>query len=170
MNEALKGLSKEKLMELLEIYSKNWVAMDGLWFQAAEKDYGMDVAMDHDCRAWDAFTKIEARRLKDFLSLPERAGLDGLDQALRYRIYANVTTSEIIRTENSLTYRILDCRVQSARQRKGMPWHPCRRVGVIEYREFARVIDDRLSCQCLSCFPEITDQSCACSWQFNLSV
>ena len=49
-----------------------------------------------------------------------------------------------------------ECRVQSARRRKGMPFHPCKPVGCIEYSGFARTIDDRIECRCLSCYPEVT--------------
>ncbi len=31
-NEHLAKLSKEQLMDLIEIYSKNWLAHDGVWF------------------------------------------------------------------------------------------------------------------------------------------
>ena len=35
-NEFLKELSKEQLLRLIEDYSKNWLAMDGVWFQSVE--------------------------------------------------------------------------------------------------------------------------------------
>ena len=35
--ETLSALTKEELMELIEIYSKNWLAMDGVWFQSIER-------------------------------------------------------------------------------------------------------------------------------------
>ena len=69
---------------------------------------------------------------------------------------------------NTLIYRTLDCRVQNARKRKGMEFHPCKAVGVIEYTGFAKTIDDRFECEALSCYPEITDETCNCSWKFIL--
>ena len=51
-----------------------------------------------------------------------------------------------------------------------MPLHPCKRVGVIEYAGFARAIDERITCRCLSCYPEVTDESCACAWAFTLEA
>ena len=56
----LKDLTKEQLMELIEIYSKNWLAIDGLWFQEFETKYGMDEAMISDIEVWKKFTVIEA--------------------------------------------------------------------------------------------------------------
>ena len=60
------------------------------------------------------------------------------------------------------------CRVQQARARKGMPYHPCKPVGIIEYGGFARAIDDRISCRCASCYPEVEDDTCSCKWEFTL--
>ncbi|TCL54028.1 hypothetical protein EDC14_10684 [Hydrogenispora ethanolica] len=167
-NEALNVLTKEQLIQLIGIYSKNWLAMDGVWFQSVERKLGMDEAMFHDEQAWKRFTVIEARRIKEFLQLPEQAGLEGLKKALSFRFYANINKDEVSISGNTLTYRVIECRVQTARQRKGMDFHPCRAVGIFEYSEFAKVIDKRISCKCLSCYPEINDQSCCCSWLFVL--
>ena len=83
--ESLESLSRDQLLELLSIYSKNWLAMDGVWFQSVERKFGMDEAMYHDVEAWKRFTVTEARRVKRFLNLPEHPGLDGLAEALRFR-------------------------------------------------------------------------------------
>ena len=168
--EHLEGFSREQLAELLEIYAKNWLAMDGVWFQSVERKLGMEEAMYHDAEAWRRFTVIEARRIKAFLGLPEHPGLEGLAKALSLRFYANLNRDGVEIRGNTLIYRVKDCRVQSARTRKGMPLHPCRSVGLIEYAGFAREIDDRITCECLSCYPEVNDHTCACAWQFTLQA
>ncbi|MCX7615377.1 MAG: DUF6125 family protein, partial [Clostridiales bacterium] len=169
-NKEIRSLTKEDLLELIDIYSKNWLAMDGVWFQSVEQKYGMDEAIEHDRNAWRHYTKIEANRIKKFLRLPERSGIEGLKRALSFRIYANINEDEIITKDNVLIYRTLDCRVQNARKRKGMDFHPCKSVGIIEYTYFAKTIDDRFECEALSCYPEITDSTCNCSWKFTLKV
>ena len=166
--ETLSALTKEELMELIEIYSKNWLAMDGVWFQSIERKLGMDEAMYHDEEAWRRFTVIEAKRIKKCLHLEEQAGLEGLAKALRLRFYANINKDAVEIEGNTLTYTAMDCRVQTARSRKGMPFHPCKSVGIIEYQEFAKVIDPRFICQCVSCYPDITDETCCCKWKFTL--
>ena len=47
-NNFLSSLTKEELIKLIEAYSKNWLAMDGVWFQSIERKFGMDEAMHHD--------------------------------------------------------------------------------------------------------------------------
>lgn len=167
--ENLSAFSKDELIELIEIYSKNWLAMDGVWFQSVEHKLGMDEAMFHDAEAWKRFTVIEAKRIKEFLKLPDNSGIDGLAKALRLRFYANINEDKIEIEGNSLTYTSVNCRVQRARERKGMPFHPCKSVGIIEYSGFAETIDSRFVCECISCYPDITDNSCCCKWKFILT-
>ena len=114
-NEYLKQFSREELIELIEMYSKNWLADDGLWFQEFEKRYGMDAAMEADCKVWEKFTVIEANKIKQFLKLPEHPGIEGLAKALQLRFYCNFSKDEILIDGNTLTYRILECRVQHGR-------------------------------------------------------
>ncbi|WP_428420552.1 DUF6125 family protein [Paraeggerthella hominis] len=170
MNDALKNLTKEELLELLEIYAKNLIALDGTWFQSIEKDDGMDAAMHHDVEAWRRFSVSEGRRIKAFLGLDEHPGIEGLAKALSLRCQSAANVDEITVNGNELTYRIVDCRVQNARERKGMGFHPCKNVGVVEYAVFATAIDDRIVCECLSCFPDIADGTCNCAWKFTLNA
>jgi hypothetical protein len=164
----LDSLPREKLLELCKIYAKNWIAHDGCWFQSIEKKRGMSEAIEHDGNAWERFTQIEARRLKEFLGLPEYAGIDGLNQALRFRLQASLTDPEIIVDGNTLIYRARHCRVQDARKRKGMDYFGCKPVGIREYEWFAKAIDPRLETEAVSCPPDITDSGACCVWKFTL--
>jgi hypothetical protein len=44
----LEGLSKETLIELIKMYSRNWHTCDGLWFSGVEERYGTDTALEID--------------------------------------------------------------------------------------------------------------------------
>jgi len=57
----IKDLAKEELLDLLKDASKNWLAHDGLWFQAVEKELGMETAIELDRRAWEKFTVISQK-------------------------------------------------------------------------------------------------------------
>lgn len=164
--EELNKLSKQQLIELLIIDSKNVIAMDGVWFQSIEKEMGMDCAMHHDEEAWKLYTRSEAKRIKKFLGLPEHPGLEGLAKALPYRMVDRANQSEMVFDGDKLIYRILACRVQQARTRKNMPLHPCKSAAIYEYGGFAEAIDDRIKCRCISCYPDVTDDSCSCAWEF----
>ena len=59
---ALSALSRDELEQLVSIYAKNWLAMDGYWFQAVERKRGMDEAMEHDVAVWQGFTRGAAHQ------------------------------------------------------------------------------------------------------------
>lgn len=165
----IKDLSREELLDLLADFAKRWLAHDGLWFQAVEDHFGMDAAIALDKEAWERFTRIEARRIKERLGLPDAAGLDGLEQALGYRLYAMVNEQEAERPdEHTLVFRMKRCRVQEARQRKGLPDFPCKAVGEVEYAGFATTIDPRLQTRCIACPPDAHPSHFYCAWEFTL--
>lgn len=166
----VEDLSKEQLLELMKLQAKNWLALDGVWFQSVEAKYDIEEAIYHDGEAWKRYTVIEAKRIKSFLGLSEHPGLDGLEQAFAMRIYANINPYEVIRENNKLTLRVLACRVQTARARKQMEAFPCKPVGFIEYEGFAKTIDDRFSCRCVCCPPDELKDGCACVWEFTLNA
>ena len=169
MNDFLKSLDKEQLIQLFENYAKNWIAHDGCWFQSIEKKLGMEEAIEHDANAWEVFTVVEAKRAKQFLGLGENSGLEGLKKALMVKMQYVLNQGEFEMQGNSLIYKAVVCRVQYSRARKNMDAFPCKPVGLVEYSGFAKEIDSRITTECISCPPDVTDPSCGCIWKFTLN-
>ena len=86
----------------------------------------MDAAMFHDARAWERFTAIEARRIKQFLRLDEHPGLKGLEKGARPALLRPAQPLALRICERQLIYTMELCRVQAARARKGLPCTPAR--------------------------------------------
>ncbi|MCX7680394.1 MAG: DUF6125 family protein [Anaerolineae bacterium] len=167
--ERLMQHSKEELVAMLEDAARNWLAHDGLWFLAAEEAYGMEAAIELDVRAWEGFTVIEARRIMQRHGIAAGGGLEALERALGYRLYAYINRQEIVRVdEQTLLLRMNECRVQEARRRKGLADFPCQPVGLVEYAGFARTIDPRISTRCLICPPDSRPDEYWCAWEFRL--
>jgi hypothetical protein len=169
--EHLRHLSREELCTLVEIHAKSWLAHDGCWFLAAEEAYGMDAAVALDTRACELFSPVEARRIMKAFGIPEHGGLDALEKALRYRLYATVNPQVIERPDpNTLVFKMLDCRVQNARRRKGLTDFACKPVGIVEYTKFAEAVDPRITTRCLQCPPDCTEgRGYVCVWEFTIS-
>ena len=96
MREDLEKLSKEELMDYIEDISKNWLAIDGTWFQAVEREFGMEKAIELDVESWNIFTVIEAKRIMQRFKIPENGGIPALMKALSFRVYANMNKQEIV--------------------------------------------------------------------------
>ena len=162
-------LSREQLENMVTDFAKRWLAHDGLWFQQVEKYYGMDEAIKLDAGAWEIFTVVEARRIMGLLDIEPGGGLQALKEALALRLYAFVNKQEIEEPdENTLIFRMVDCRVQSARKRKQMDEFPCKAVGLVEYSGFASTIDPRIKTRCLHCPPDSHPEDSYCVWEFTI--
>ncbi|MFX0060009.1 MAG: DUF6125 family protein [Candidatus Hodarchaeota archaeon] len=169
MNEALQNLSKEELIDYIEDLSKNWLAIDGTWFQAVENEFGIEKAIQLDVKQWKRFTIIEAKRIMKRFNIPEKGGIPALIKALRFRVYANINEQEIVEiTEDRCVFRMKNCRVQYARKQRNLPDFPCKGVGVVEYSEFAKTIDQRIDTNCICCPPDSHPEDYYCSWEFIL--
>jgi hypothetical protein len=165
----IKDLTKEELTELLTDASKNWLAHDGLWFQAVENKFGIEIAMELDRKAWEKFTVIEAKRILKQLCLKPGGGIQALIQALQFRLYAHINKQEVTESsEKHCIFRMNHCRVQEARKRKGLSDFPCKSIGIVEYSGFAKTIDPRIKTRCLICPPDPHPDDVWCAWEFTL--
>ena len=162
-------LSREQLLEYARDLSKRWLAHDGLWFLAVEDEFGIDTALELDRRAWEKFTVLEAKRIMRLLGIEQGGGLDALEVALNFRLYANINEQSIERPdERSLLFTMKTCRVQEARKRKGLPDFPCKPVGLVEYANFAKTIDERIRTECVFCPPDEHPEDAFCRWMFRI--
>ena len=165
----LRLLSKDELVRIIVDDAKNWLAHDGVWFQAIEKKYGIDVAVELDIEAWRHFTVIEAKRIMDRLDMKPGGGIPAIVECLKHRFYARLNLQDCIEvSDRRVVFRMLECRVQSARKRKGLANHPCKSVGIVEYSEFAKVIDSRIKTSCIACPPDEVPEEFCCAWEFSL--
>jgi hypothetical protein len=160
-------LSREDLLKLLEVYAKNWAAHDGCWFLAAEEKYGLETAMALDAASWARFAPIEAVRIKEAFGMPDDGGLPALEFALKLRMYALANKQAVVWTgKDALELRMIECRVQLARRRKGLQDFPCRQVSVIGFPGFARAVDPAIQTECLACPPDPVGEG-YCRWRFT---
>lgn len=166
MIEDFKNLSKEELLKIIEIYSKNWLAHDGCWFLSIEEKYGIDIAIELDKKSWERFSPIEAKRIMKTFNIESNGGLKSLEKSLKYRLYSGINKQEIEWIDNNtLIFRMIDCRVQHSRISKNLEPFPCKQVGIIEYSKFASTIDKRIKTECISCPPDPV-KNYYCAWQF----
>jgi len=166
---SLLNLPKESLLELLHTVGVNWLANDGVWFQAVEFESGMNDAKRCNDSCWAHFSPFEAWSIKKYLDLPQNPGLEGLKKALGFRLYARINTQSFIdEGPDSFVFQMNECRVQYARKRKGLDDYPCKSGGLVEYTYFARSIDPRIKTECIGCPPDKHPDEWYCAWRFKI--
>jgi len=165
----LVNMEKERLIRLIKSLSFNWLAGDGVWFRAVEDNYDMDTSKRCNDTCWTRYSPLEAAMIKSFLQLPQQSGLDGLEQALSFRLYAHINEQTIERSGNELILRMVRCLVQETRKLNKLPDYPCKSAGIVEFPAFARMIDSRIKTDCISCPPDEHPKAWFCSWRFYIT-
>jgi hypothetical protein len=159
----------DKKDAIISDFAKLWLAHDGLWFQAVEKEFDLETAIKLDTMAWSKFSPIEAKKILARLGKEQGGGLDTLEEALGQRLYAFINKQRVVeKTEKKIVFEMTACRVQDARHRKGMDSFPCKEVGIVEYTTFAETIDPRIKTKCLKCPPDDYNGEYWCRWEFYL--
>lgn len=165
----LLNMEKKDLLALLDGAAINWLANDGVWFQAVEFTNGMNDAKRCNDSCWAHFSPFEAWSIKRFLDLGEQPGLEGLKKALGFRVYARINVQSFEDDgQDAFIFRMNECRVQVARKKKNLPDYPCKSAGLVEYAYFARAIDSRIQTECIGCPPDAHPDDWYCAWRFSM--
>ena len=166
--KAWSDMDEDVMNAFLQDLAKNWLVMDGVWFQAVESCHGMNDAKRCNDSYWGKFSPYEAHAIKNFLHLDKNPGLAGLKKALYFRMYSFINKQSIVdETPQSFVFQMDACRVQAARKRKGMPDYPCKSAGLVEYAYFARAIDPQIKTSCIGCPPDPHPDDWFCAWRFT---
>ena len=169
MPEVLSDMDEDLMNNCLQDLAKNWLVMDGVWFQAVESAHGMNDAKRCNDSCWGKFSPYEAHGIKNFLQLGKHPGLAGLKKALHFRMYSFINTQSIVdEGPQSFVFQMNACRVQEARKRKGMPDYPCKSAGLVEYTYFAGAVDPRIKTACIGCPPDQHPDDWFCAWRFSI--
>jgi hypothetical protein len=164
----LVNMEKGKLISLINAMSANWLTNDGVWFRTVEDNHDMYTSKRCNDTCWIRYSPVEASIIKSFLHLPEQSGLSGLEQALKFRLYANINEQTIERSGDEITLRMVRCLVQKTRRSQGLPDYPCKSAGIAEFETFARTIDSRITTQCICCPPDKHPKEWVCAWRFYI--
>ena len=161
-------LSKQTLVELIRMFSKNLLTIDGLWFINVEEKFGLDVAVEIDTMVWGRYGVTEARRIKKVMNITED-GIPAIANALNFQVWIHGMEYEFHEvTEKSVVFNVTSCTPQKARVRDKRGEFPCKPVEVAFFKNFAETIDPRLKMSCLVCPPDNHPEDLWCSWKFQL--
>lgn len=166
LEETWKALSRDELIEIIRMFSKNWLTVDGLWFTLVEDKYGLEAALELDLKMWQRNSLIEAKRIKESLGIKE-TGLQGVLRTLRFMSFDPAMPYEYcIDNEKTATIWVPRCRPQMARVRSGRGEFPCKPMGLACYEGVVKVIDPSVRVECIFCPPDEHPEEAWCKWRF----
>ena len=164
--QMLNALSKDKLIQIMMFNNRNIWRVDGLYFLGIEDAYGTDAAATIDAGVWERMGALEAKTLKKILTVKEPT-VAALMKALHYTSWALDQQEKVIAVENGKgILKILNCRTQLTRLKKGLSEFPCKQVRYNYLANFAKEINPAIQCICVSCPPDEHTDHVWCEWHF----
>ncbi len=167
-HDELERLPKEKLIELITMYSRNWHTCDGLWFLGVEKKYGTDAALKIDIDMWDVSSRVEAKRIKEIMGIPDNGGLDAVLRTINFMSWAAKCDYRVERQEDTSLLTVVSCPPQEARIKSGIGQFACRPTFETGFSNVARIIDPRVTVSCIHCPPGPHPPGSWCQWEFKI--
>ena len=162
----LERLPKETLIELIKMYSRNWLTMDGLWFTGVEDRYGEKAAIEMDVRMWEIGSRIEAERVKKILGL--EPGLENVIRAIDFLSVSYSFGYEYEISDNRVLWTCLHCLPQETRLRMGKSEFACQATCDACFKNIIDVIDPMVRLRCIFCPPGPRPADAWCQWEFSL--
>ncbi len=169
--ERLLDMPKDKLVNLLFLFTRNIWSEDGLYFLGIEKKFGTDIAIEIDREVWSEMGKIEARRLKRFLEISGIPGnsINSLFYALKHTSWWLDNELKEFEQEDSYgTLTIKNCYVQMTRIKKGLGEFNCKSVRSGFLKSFAKEFNKDIQVNCIFCPPTGHPEDAWCRWEFKL--
>jgi hypothetical protein len=106
--------------QMLEIAQYSFTRMDGAWFLALAKKFGVETAWEMDIEAWKQFSYVFGKNIrKNYISNP--VWPDSVTEA--FDIFSNVVKTkgrEVSVSSNTIIIRTTDCETQKAIAKAGI--------------------------------------------------
>jgi len=169
--ETLLQMPRKRLLDLFFLHIRNLWRVDGLYFQGIEKNFGTEAATEIDANCWKILAKIEARDLKKTLGTEVVENVETLLYLLRntsWALYQTKKGVEVDPSKKSGIFRVIECRVQEARLRKGLGVFPCKKVRFGYLKSFAEALNPEFEVTCNVCPPDEKPPDFWCEWKFRL--
>lgn len=142
--EELTKLTKEQLLDYIEVCHKTVWSLQNEWMMNVNQRYGSQAAAEFDEMLWAKWPAVEAHRLKRFLNLG-----DTLADFVKCRLYSiaieeNMDEEYVELTDKRLHWRVTKCPMQLRRRQDGLDELHCKPAFTAMWKALVEVINPNI--------------------------
>jgi hypothetical protein len=164
----IQKLELERIVDLLFFQVRNLWRVDGLYFLGIEEKFGTDAAKEIDANCWSSLAKIEARELKKIFGIEKVENVETLLELLLNTSWALYQTKKEFEVKGGAgIFRVVSCKIQEARLKKGLEIFPCKKVRFGYLKSFAEELNSDFEVFCKVCPPDEKPKEFWCEWEFR---
>ena len=165
--EKLSQLSKEQLLDFIDMQQKNWWNLQNNYILYINNEYGEEAAVNADAHCFPANAKVQMYRLRKLFGLKD--DLQSLMDAMALStIWANGEYEIRKIDDQRFTIKVTTCHQQVRRLEDGIGEIPCKPAGIAICEAAATVINPSAKAKCLVCPPDKHPEDVWCEWEFEI--
>ncbi len=163
-------LPKEKLVDLIDMWVRNYWTNQNYWIVFTERDFGEENAARLDGEIWERTARAQAYRLKRILELGD--DIQSLATILKFSaaqwVNAGFRWEFLCVEEKRLAFRVNECPMGKYRKELNLPLFPCKIGSPPLYIAMAHAVNEGFVVNCLHAHPDPPKENVMCEWEFVL--
>ena len=166
----LTNFSYNTLVELLKLYSRFYMALDGFWYLTIKERFSNEEALACDIEVWDKVRKYELTRITKLLNIQGK-DIAALVKGMQISPWFRVIESKFeFRNKNSAILTVTDCPTLNALEKEGEGREDqiCNIVEPKILKDYAHFFNPNIKVKCLKSPPRKNKGGICCQWQFTL--
>jgi hypothetical protein len=169
MNLALfEKMPADQLREYIAFLLWHYRVVDAFWFLNVAERFDQKTAESINTAVWAKVSGMAAKDLVHRFGINDR-GLEGFIRALRFFPWCILVDYQIDQGDDAVILTVPSCPTQVARLKHGLEEYDCKEMHRQEFLNFGRIIEPRLSVECLFAPPDEHPAEMHCKWRFTLS-
>ena len=164
------GLSRAELIELVRLYSRLFLALDGFWYLAVKEIVGEDKANACDFWVWDKYSRYEFKRLIPLCNIKGN-DLQAFATAMSFSPWiSNLNCRFALEGKDRLTFTVLECPTLEALKREGMGRENtfCQQVEPQLFQIIIQSFNPKGKATPVELPPETNQADICCRWRFSI--
>ena len=161
--------SSDTLAELLELYCKLYMALDGFWYLTVIERISNEEALACDIRTWERLCKYEMAKITKQLNI-QGNNVIALMKAVQLTPWFWNTTHKIeIENQNTAMLTVTRCGTLDALEKEGEGRENdiCKIFEPIMFKRYASFFNPDIEVKCLKSPPRKNKGEICCQWQFT---
>ena len=164
--------SSRTLTELLALYCKLYMALDGFWYLTVKERVGNEEALACDIQTWGRHCKYEMTKITKQLNI-RGDDVVAVMKDIQITPWLRQTQFRIeLKNHNNAMLTVTYCPTLDALEKEGegREYEICHIVDRKAFKEYASFFNPDIAVKCLKLPPRKSKDEICCQWEFNLAV
>ena len=166
----LDNFSRESLLDLLRLYSKIYMGVDGFWYLTVMEKYGNDEALDCDVKVWEQAARYEMKNVSRQMNI-QGNDAEAFMKALQLSPWYWTVKAQIeVADPQNAILTITNCPTLNALEKEngGRENQICKIVEPKIFKAYAAYFNPDVEVTCLKAPPRDNPADIACKWHFKM--